>query len=250
VLIDQNVHWGSKAEILRRVKQEINVLYHQNSYSGRLDFMPAESELLAEIMTDFIEQILKKEKEFIIENGPFQFVAAEESIIEQWQITPKHKVNFRLDIDRHDILNSGVHRFVDYKTGKDDPHISSIRTLFSPNDSFSNDACLQLLIYSAAYSDIKQAKFDIQPSIYQLRSAFTDNGAFKKDALTLSTNNLPVVWTNTGEAPAWQEEFRESFEAMIDEIFNPDVPFSQTDFIENCRYCKFVQMCARVVPER
>jgi hypothetical protein len=250
VLIDKNTKWDNKDGILRRVKEEINKLYHQDTYKGRLDYMPAESILLADIMADFIEKILNKEVKYIENNGPFQYVAAEESVVQQWQITPKHKVNFRLDIDRHDILNSGVHRFVDYKTGNDTPHISSISSLFSPNDESSNDACLQLLIYSAAYSDIKNAQFNIQPSIYQLKSAFTDNGMFEKDALTLSQKNIPVIWTNVGQVPDWQQEFRERFEDMINEIFNPEVPFTQTNNIENCRFCKFLQMCARVVPER
>jgi hypothetical protein len=110
------------------------------------------------------------------------------------------------------------------------------------------------LTYAAAYSDINHIKYDIKPSLYQLRYAAQKDSEFYNDGdrLRISDPNSkvdPVIWRNTNPEP-WQKEFREELEKMIDEIFDKSIPFTQTEFIENCRYCKFIQMCARVVPEK
>lgn len=256
VEISKNVLIKMKSsDILGKVKQQISELYHDNKYNNRLDHMPTESLILAEIMADFIRYILDKEISTVETTGrPFYFVDAEERYIGTWAATPKNSINFRMDIDRHDIMHDGIHRFVDYKTGSDSPKISSISSLFSPDNTKANDACLQLLTYAAAYSDINHIKYDIKPSLYQLRYAAQKDSEFYNDGdrLRISDPNSkvdPVIWRNTNPEP-WQKEFREELEKMIDEIFDKSIPFTQTEFIENCRYCKFIQMCARVVPEK
>lgn len=244
---------GSAASMLELVKLEINRTYHDCKYNNRLDYMPAESQILAEIMAEFITNILNKEIEFVKENGNFYFVDAEESICTQWQATPNNKINFRLDIDRHDMLKDGIHRFIDYKTGKDKTDFSNIATLFSPENNNANDACLQLLTYAAAYSDIKGVNFDIKPALYQLIKAADTTSDFYADGDRLRILDKqspvdPIIWSNKNPE-GWQTEFRSRLEHMIDEIFDEKIPFTQTEFIDNCRYCKFTQMCARIVPE-
>lgn len=251
-LAQMNTHAkGNNDPIHNRVKDKINELYHKGAFSNTSD-MPAESQILSEIMADFIHKILEKEINYVTKYGPFKFVGAEESIKTQWQITPNHKVNFRLDIDRHDALTDTLHRFIDYKTGSDSPCISSIEDLFSLDDAKANDACLQLLTYSAAYSDITSAKFDISPVIYQLKKAFDVNSDFLGDGgpLQLSNDKKVLIWHNTKPCEQWQEDFLNGLHNMVNKIFDDTTPFTQTQVIDNCRYCKFIQICGRVVPEK
>jgi sulfatase maturation enzyme AslB (radical SAM superfamily) len=54
---------------------------------------------------------------------------------------------------------------------------------------------------------------------------------------------------NDGKMPDWQKTFRNELENMISSIFDGKGYFEQTTEIENCRYCPFLQMCSRIVPE-
>lgn len=255
VITEQVIDKMKKANILDRVKREINKLYHQNSFK-HTDRLPAESLILAEIMSEFIMEVLERESLYIKEYGTFDFVDAEESVTTQWAVTKKNTVNFRFDIDRHDILDHTTHRFVDYKTGSDDTAVKSIAGLFSTEKSQSNDAAFQLLTYAAAYSDIKQVKYNIRPALYRLKAVMSDKSKIDDDALTLTEGSgkskitQTLVWVNHGEIPKWQQEFRENLEKMIDSIFSEDEDFTQTTEIENCRYCSFLQMCSRIVPDK
>jgi hypothetical protein len=237
-----------KDDILGRVKREINWLYHQNSFKTT-DRLPAESLILSEIMSEFINSVLDRELQYIKQYGNFYFFEAENKIIEQWEVKPGLKVNFRFDIDRHDILNDGTHRFVDYKTGGDKTEISSIEGLFQTTKKTSNDAALQLLTYAAAYSDLRKATHKIRPSLYRLKAAMTENIDVDDDWLILSTGKERLEWVNDGKMPDWQKTFRNELENMISSIFDGKGYFEQTTEIENCRYCPFLQMCSRIVPE-
>ncbi|MBP5717020.1 MAG: PD-(D/E)XK nuclease family protein, partial [Bacteroidales bacterium] len=45
------------------------------------------------------------------------------------------------------------------------------------------------------------------------------------------------------------EPHRDSIEqqtkALFEEIFNPEIPFAQTEKTDNCKYCKFIDICNR-----
>lgn len=245
---------GSDGYVLGLVKRYLNEFYHKGKYTD-VDKMPAESIILAEIMAEFIEGVLHKES--ISDALPFEFCEAENGITFEWQVSDKHKVNFRFDVDRHDKLNEKLHRFIDYKTGSDKPNFKSIEELFSPKDSESNDACFQLLTYAAAYSAYKKPDFDIQLSLYQLMKAVDTTSAFYKNGDWVRMYDRdkkvdinPIIWKNSGKIPEWQEEFNKRLADFIDEIFDEKIPFSQTDEIENCKYCKFAPMCARIIQDK
>jgi hypothetical protein len=245
---------GSDGYVLGLVKRYLNEFYHKGKYTD-VDKMPAESIILAEIMAEFIEGVLHKES--ISDALPFEFCEAENGITFEWQMSDKHKVNFRFDVDRHDKLNEKLHRFIDYKTGSDKPNFKSIEELFSPKDSESNDACFQLLTYAAAYSAYKKPDFDIQLSLYQLMKAVDTTSAFYKNGDWVRMYDRdkkvdinPIIWKNSGKISEWQEEFNKRLADFIDEIFDEKIPFSQTDEIENCKYCKFAPMCARIIQDK
>ena len=45
------------------------------------------------------------------------------------------------------------------------------------------------------------------------------------------------------------EAFRPMLHAMIKEIFDPEVPFTQCADSKRCKFCPFLTLCGRVVPE-
>ena len=43
----------------------------------------------------------------------------------------------------------------------------------------------------------------------------------------------------------FEEEFREGLQRLLDEIFNPDIDFTQTEVEEKCTYCEFKAFCKK-----
>ena len=43
----------------------------------------------------------------------------------------------------------------------------------------------------------------------------------------------------------FETEFRECLESLLDEIFHPEVDFTQTEIEDHCKYCDFKALCRR-----
>ena len=42
-----------------------------------------------------------------------------------------------------------------------------------------------------------------------------------------------------------EEEFREDLNILLEEIFNPETSFSQTEIEEKCQYCDYKDLCKK-----
>ncbi|MDD4646291.1 MAG: PD-(D/E)XK nuclease family protein [Bacteroidales bacterium] len=42
-----------------------------------------------------------------------------------------------------------------------------------------------------------------------------------------------------------RDEFIQSLKTILEEIFNPDIPFVQCENSQACRYCPFTGICSR-----
>lgn len=129
-------------------------------------------------------------------------------------------------IDRMD----GIERVLDYKTGniKDTKlKIPSFTNNDSLNEIFVNseyDKALQLFIYKWMYEVEKT--IEIKTGIISFRK--------------IKSPYLMMKMT--------EDEFEElipDFEHLISEIFNPELPFSQTNDENNCKRCPFVELCSK-----
>lgn len=242
----------------------IDELYYNNANNNSNAPLPGEARLLAKMIKDYIYRVMDKELKTITapNSGPFTFIAAEEAYAtipakdstdikcSQWQVSANHAINFKLVIDRHDIMANGDHRFVDYKTGVDSGNVPSIEALFGQSKD-ANDAIFQLCIYSLAYADILNFKGSIRPALYRFQDAFKKRNKerdFDDDAVTIG--KTPVVFCNNQSAtPEWQDPFRQQLAHMVDSIFDVNTPFVQTNDPHNCTFCPFAEICGRTVPE-
>lgn len=256
-------------KLLQRVQKVINKMYHDGHYSEHLDNLPGESRLLAKMITGYVQKVLEKEIKTVQDDGPFKFVDAEEKYKSILNEDSKQRmgeqmnfgkdssgkdliVNFSLSIDRHDILADGTHRFIDYKTGKDDNKCKSLAELFDHN-SEGNDAALQLLIYAEAYlANHPNFNSKIRPVVYKLREAFTGKmdkdvvEIYNKNGESVDLPNMELIWErNVG----WRKIFVDRLNTLVQEIFDPKVPFFQAKDAEKCKYCPFIDMCMRTVSE-
>ncbi|MDD2475075.1 MAG: PD-(D/E)XK nuclease family protein, partial [Dysgonamonadaceae bacterium] len=74
----------------------------------------------------------------------------------------------------------------------------------------------------------------LSPSIYYLRTSFqnfTSAITFKKEDI----NDISLFF----------DEFEALFNDKIAELFDKDIPFTQTDNAKNCEYCPFRSLCER-----
>ncbi len=241
------------------VARTTDKVYYKGRYAMRLDNMPGEGIVLSEVVEKIVRGTLNNE----IANTPFTFLLAEEGPFGAWEIAPGLRLNFTSKIDRVDVMSDGTLRFIDYKTGSDHYYVASCENLLSPKAKERNDAMFQLLVYCHATAEIplesnpvlkslhkafpETANGDIppiRPEIYRLRSVYTDNvttvgiGTDKKSTPIQSYNDDNIA------------DFRQLFAEKVAEIFDPEVPFTQSSDRNNCRYCSFAQMCGRVAPEK
>lgn len=255
---------GQTDELELRILRVINELYYFSKNSVSADKpLPGEARLLAKMIKDTIDKVIEKEKATVTapNSGPFTFVAAEESYgaiardndirCPQWKVTPDTTINFKLIIDRHDVMFDGVHRFVDYKTGSDHSVVDSLDALFGQGAN-ANDAIFQLCVYAMAYADITGFKGTVRPALYRFQDAFKPRPKerpFSDDSVYIGKD--PVIFSNADNAgtPAWQNEFRQRLNDMIDSIFDRNIPFVQTSDTHNCKYCSFAEVCGRMVSE-
>lgn len=224
------------------VARAIDTLYYKNRYHAHLDRMPGEARVLAEVIVKIVRRTIEND----IANAPFTFIAAETGPKNSWEMAPGLNLNFTSKIDRIDLMSDGTLRFIDYKTGSDRNYVESCENLFSPSRDLRNDAMFQLLLYCHAAAEIDGETRPIRPEIFRLRSVYVDNETRVGIGNAYSGLKTPVEsYTDSDFA-----SFRQMLSDLITEIFNPEVPFTQTSDNSNCKYCPFLQMCGRIVPEK
>jgi hypothetical protein len=141
-------------------------------------------------------------------------------------------VNFKGIIDRIDRV-ADTYRVIDYKTGTGTTDFKDIEQLFDASKNNRPHQILQVFIYALFYqSDNKD--FRISPAIYYLRSVFKDFNP----SVSCQKNKIDDI-------AVYFPDFEEKFKSLLAEIFDPNVPFSQTLNEKNCEWCAFGDVCGR-----
>lgn len=200
--------------------------------------------ILATIITEIIDNILAAEAEFdSIEY--FNYIAGEKEIVDNIEFAPGLKVNVRGFIDRIDRVKlpdnpTPVLRFIDYKTGNEPVKISSEDALFYAEDKNWPKGLFQLLFYCDVYSIQNGLDEPIIPQIYPIRK-------IKSTKLSFSSYGLKDDNGRTKFAPLTDHRvfghFHEKVSALITEIFNKEIPFTNRPGDIACKYCKFKSIC-------
>ncbi|HMQ00244.1 MAG TPA: PD-(D/E)XK nuclease family protein, partial [Cyclobacteriaceae bacterium] len=188
--------------------------------------------IVKEIVYRFAKQVLKLDKAY----APFNIVGLEEKnfSISLNLKNGKDKVQLRGIIDRVD-LKDDVLRIVDYKTGKDvAAHKGELADLFM-RDGKVNKAAFQVLMYALLYAGKAGNDYKILPGLLSRSDLF--NPEFK---FGLKFNGATIT-----DARELLPEFTHHLLEMMEEIYNPEIPFKQTERLENCLYCSFKEICYR-----
>jgi len=138
-------------------------------------------------------------------------------------------------IDRVD-QREGVTRIVDYKTGSDELGYTSLEDLFALDSKNTNKAMVQTLFYTYIYEQVRNKKA-VEPNLYVVRHISKEGTVFKESKAKTLLQAETLEDFKTG--------FVEHLTAKLEEIFNVEVPFFQTELVENCTYCPYTAICGK-----
>lgn len=145
--------------------------------------------------------------------------------------TDAGKVRIKGFIDRIDRV-CGRLRLVDYKTGRVETGNGpgNIESMFDRSDRKRSSVMLQLYLYALLYreSELYGGEDMLDLTVYSLRSMFGEN---------------PGIENLLGMEAI--DSFKEALISLLNEIFDEDTDFSQTDDEGKCEYCLFKSVCNR-----
>ena len=186
------------------------------------------------VIVRYIKQLLQLD----IRYTPFQYVESEKSVVEKIGIhTPSGDFQSRIGgkIDRLDSKEDTL-RIVDYKTGGSASTPNNVESLFIPAKNRSNYV-FQTFLYASIMSRRTEKK--VAPSLLYIHRAASENYS-PVISMGESRKKEPV-----SDFKLYEEEFRENLQKLLEEIFHPDIDFTQTEIEENCIYCKFKAFCKK-----
>ena len=188
------------------------------------------------VIARYLKQLLQNDLRY----APFTFIASEMEVDEPIDIqTPKGVIKSRIGgiIDRMD-SKDGTLRIVDYKTGGDADTPPHVESLFIRDKKRSNYV-FQTFLYAAIMCR-KQPTMKIAPALLYIHRAATETYS-------------PVIQMGEPRKPKeavedfskYEKEYRERLQGLLEEIFNPEKSFTQTEIIDKCTYCDFKALCKR-----
>ena len=237
-------NWITKEELEKLAKDTIRLeAYVDEAFKELFFHLPADEKpeyngtqlINSAVIVRYIKQLLKQD----IRYAPFQYVESEKSVVEKVTIhTPSGDFQSQIGgyIDRLDSKDDTL-RIVDYKTGGTPDMPPSVESLFIPDKKRSNYV-FQTFLYATIMSRLQKMK--VAPSLLYIHRA-------------ASEDYLPVICLKEGRKEAepvtdfsiYENEFREGLQKLLDEIFHPEIDFTQTEVEEKCAYCDFKAFCRK-----
>jgi hypothetical protein len=181
-----------------------------------------------------IRHLLHRLVEFDCQQTPFYIRGLEYEVKAVFDL-PEQGVSMRVGgiIDRLE-EKEGTIRIVDYKTGGSAKTCKDLTELFEAKDKRAAHI-FQTYLYASTL--IKSGKGDtaVVPALLYLQDAGRENYS-------------PVIWHDKEEISDFRlldETFQDLFANKMQELFNKQVPFRQTEVTKNCEYCDFKGLCNR-----
>ncbi len=199
-------------------------------FSGELHVVRA-------IVLQYVQFLLQTDATYT----PFNLEHTEVRFAEPFSLTIKgnqERVVLSGFIDRVDEKDN-IFRMVDYKTGGDDPAFKKVEALFERDGNYQNKAALQTLVYSWMFQQNFPQHPQFEPALLAVRHLQN-----KKNGVRLFNKaaDEEITYSNIGPVLT---QIEENLRLLLEELFDPAVPFDQTALLENCRYCDFKGICGR-----
>lgn len=192
------------------------------------------------VIVKYIQQLLRNDLRY----APFTFIGSEQRIFENIEIcTSTGDIQSRIGgiIDRIDSKGESL-RIVDYKTGGDADTPANVQSLFIPDKKRSNYV-FQTFLYASIVCKKLREKNDsrlVAPALLYIHRAASEKYS-------------PVIQMGEPKKPKepvdnfaqYEGDFRENLKTLLEDIFNPDISFTQTEIEDKCAYCDFRALCKK-----
>lgn len=188
--------------------------------------------VVREIVKRFAHRILEMDKVY----APFTIEALEQGGLDYKVAIDKYPGSTLLSgkIDRVDRKGNLV-RVIDYKTGRDKLDFDSVASLFS-RDGKRNKAAFQTLLYALLYkANTSKTSYKIVPGLINRMNLFDKDFKF----------GLKVGKNFVEDVEPLLHDFDRHLKTLLEELYDPNVPFDQTTDLELCRYCAYQRICYR-----
>ncbi len=188
--------------------------------------------MVREVVKSFARKIIEYDRQHV----PFTIEALEQNAW-MYNIKISHAPGFVVlggTIDRIDRKGNEV-RIIDYKTGRDELDFKSVESLFF-RDGKRNKAAFQTLLYALLYKNNNvNSDLKIVPGLINRNNLFDEDFQF----------GLKIDRQYLRDANPLFREFENHLHSLLEEIFNPEEVFDQTDKEEACKICPFTGICYR-----
>ena len=114
--------------------------------------------------------------------------------------------------------------------------MTTIESFFDRDDSKRNKAAMQTMLYAKLFqAENPSVSKALKPGIFNIKEIY-------------DPNFNPFLMMDKVEIQDYRE-FAELFEGglseLIGEIYNPEIPFDQTEDVKKCEYCAYKEICGR-----
>ena len=203
--------------------------YHKtinNSYKG--------TTLIArDVLLRYLQELIR----FDAKHAPFRIIDSEKNRFTLFTLHSSLSVKVGGRIDRIDEADGHI-RIVDYKTGsyklKDKVKMENVIGLDKEHVPYY----LQTFLYALAEMESPEATLPIQPVLFfPIKAANPDyDPSLKIDGEVVDDF-----------ANQHAKAFKEGLQAILDDIFNLEKPFTCTTDAKVCEYCKLGQLCGKII---
>lgn len=191
------------------------------------------------VILRYVRQLLRTD----LNHTPFTFGSSEQKVKEEMEINiPSGSIRTCIGgiIDRTDTKDNML-RIVDYKTGGTPECPENLEAVFTPGKKRPGHI-FQTFLYAAIVSRMLRLHKDgrhVAPALLYIHQA-------------ASANYSPIIEigkyrekTRVEDFSLYEDEFRSRLQDLLETIFNPEIPFSQTEIEENCERCDFKKLCKK-----
>jgi len=228
-----------KGWVFPAIEKAIRQFYHlEDEADTKLNGQMA---IARDVLQKYLHQILKIDEA----SAPFKLISLEKEKkysaalpIETYK--GRQLASLKGIIDRVDEHNGAV-RLIDYKSGQDNKTFPDVPSLFDRENKSRNKAAMQTMFYGLIYqATVPENILPLKPAIFNLREMFGDDF---NPYLQVKQPRKEGIEVN--DYRQYEEEYKAGLTGVLEEIYDPTVPFDQTADLKKCEYCPYREICGR-----
>lgn len=191
----------------------------------------------SKVIATYARQLLRNDLNY----APFEMVAMEKPVCGSMDIntsTGVVRINIGGIIDRIDKKGDTL-RIVDYKTGGSPKTPANVEELFTPSEGRPGYV-FQTFLYAAIMAKTQPENLKIAPALLYIHRASSEDYSPVIEMGEARKPKIPV-----DDFACFAQEFKEHLQELLEEVFNTDVPFTQTEHRKLCSFCDYKSICRR-----